>query len=332
MRSRTLSTVTDPLRRATDGSSPRPTRIAVERAGSSARFSVLDQGLYLAPRPVSVPLRRPGNGNPHLRVALIGIHMMLLGGDDVRIELTIGPGVTLEVIEPAGMVAYDAEGVASRWSLDAVLGEGAALIWDSAPFVAAGGSNVLRQTRMRLGTGSRVLLRETLVLGRSGEAGGALRSVTRLSGPDGDVLYEDLDLTGGRLAAVGVLGTSKVLASATAAGWRPLPEPGPGRQVPLGQAVEPGQPGQPVQPEEPGHPGQPVPVPQPDARPDGGPGRAGRGNAGRGTASRSNMSPSVHRFDLASSGAVLRALTDSAHQADRLVQAEYSRWRDLLTA
>lgn len=265
----------------------------MERSGAGARFSVLDQGLYLAPRPVSAPLREPDGGTPPLRVALIGIHMMLLGGDDIRIELNVGPGVTLEVIEPAGMVAYDAEGVASRWTLDAVLGEGSALVWDGAPFVIAGGANVLRQTHVRMGAGARVLIRETLVLGRSGETGGALRSVTRLTGPGGDFLYEDLDLTGVRRQAIGVLGTSKVLSSATAAGWRPPPEQGP----------ETG--------EDPGA----------------GPRRiTGPGNAGPGTAG-----PAAHRFELAADGAVLRALADSAHQADRLVQPEYDRWKVQLT-
>ncbi|WP_104161632.1 urease accessory protein UreD [Arthrobacter sp. ZGTC212] len=204
---------------------PRPTRISVERAGDRARFSVLDQGLYLAPRPVN------GTADPlHLRVALIGIHMMLLGGDDVRIEVSVDPGVTLEVVEPAGMVAYDADLVPSRWSLDAELGEDAALIWDGASFVAAAGSNVRRQTRLQLASGARALVRETLVLGRSGEHGGRLRSITRAAGPGGDLLYEDLDLTGPRHRAVGILGDAKVVATATAVGWRPgaLPEPAAG--------------------------------------------------------------------------------------------------------
>ncbi|MBP3037330.1 urease accessory protein UreD [Arthrobacter sp. zg-ZUI100] len=204
----------------TDTALPRPTRISVDQVGGRARFSVLDQGLYLAPRPVS------GGSHPlHLRVALIGIHMMLLGGDGVRIQVSVGPGVTLEVVEPAGLVAYDADLVPSRWVLEAELGEGSALIWDGASFVAASGSNVQRETRLRLAAGARALIRETLVLGRSGEAGGRLRSITRVTGEDGDLLYEDLDLTGPREDAVGILGGSRVMASVTAVGWRPDPLP-----------------------------------------------------------------------------------------------------------
>jgi len=204
---------------------PRPTRISVEHDGGRARFSVLDQGLYLAARPVN------GTARPlHLRVALIGIHMMLLGGDDVRIEVSVGPGVTLEVVEPAGLVAYDADLVPSRWSLHAELGEDSALIWDGASFVAAAGSNVQRETRLQLAAGARALVRETLVLGRSGEHGGRLRSTTRAAGPGGDILFEDLNLTGPRDRAVGILGAAKAVASATAVGWRP------------GQAAVPGVP------------------------------------------------------------------------------------------
>ncbi|MCC3270266.1 urease accessory protein UreD [Arthrobacter gengyunqii] len=232
-RSRTLSLTATKPSSGTGMPRPRPTRISVERAGDRARFSVLDQGLYLAPRPVN------GTTDPlHLRVALIGIHMMLLGGDDVRIEITVGPGVTLEVVEPAGQVAYDADLVPSRWSLDAELGEDSSLIWDGASFVAAAGSNVQRHTRLHLAAGARALVRETLVLGRSGEHGGMLRSVTRAAGPDGDILYEDLDLTGARERAVGILGDAKIVASATAVGWRPGAQPVPAPQpVPTAESA-----------------------------------------------------------------------------------------------
>ncbi|MCC3291890.1 urease accessory protein UreD [Arthrobacter sp. zg-Y1110] len=250
----------------------RPTRIAVEAAGDGARFALLDQGHYLAPRPVAGG--SGGSGARQLRVALIGIHMMLLAGDDVRIEVSVGPGVTLEVVEPAGMVAYDAEGKQSRWTLEAVLAEGAVMIWEGAPFVAASGSNVLRETRVKLGPGARLLIRETLVLGRSGEEAGPLRSIARLTGPNGDYLYEDLDLRGTRHRAVGVLGTAKVLSSATAAGWRP-------------QALHPN-----------------------------GGARPGDGSA--------------RRLDLAAEGAVIRALSGTAHEAARETDPVYRLWKDQL--
>ncbi len=198
---------------------PRPTRVAAELVDGRARFSVLDQGDHLAPR----PLNSAAAGFPpsHLRLALIGISMMLLGGDDVVVEVSLGPGVTLEITEPAGVVAYNSDGRASHWAMRADLNAGSTLVWEGATFVAALGSNVRREIRVDLGTGARALMQEVLVLGRSGETGGQLRNVSRFTGADGDYLYEDLDLTGARQRAVGILGGSKVMTSLTAIGWRP---------------------------------------------------------------------------------------------------------------
>ncbi|MBG6182970.1 urease accessory protein [Arthrobacter sp. CAN_A214] len=200
------------------GSAPeaRATLVSCELVGGRARISVLDQGQFLAPRPVHA------SGDPaHLKVALIGIAMMLLGGDEVALHVEVGAGVVLEVVEPAGMVAYDADGERSRWKLKAQVADGGTLIWDGAPMVASSGSNVLRETTVSLGLKARVLMRETLVLGRSGEVGGQVRSVSRFRGPEGDYLYEDLDLTGSGRAAVGILGNSRVMDGVTAVGWRP---------------------------------------------------------------------------------------------------------------
>ncbi|WP_162150478.1 urease accessory protein UreD [Arthrobacter sp. H5] len=199
----------------------RPARISVGLVNGRARFSRLDQGDFLAPRPVH---GTTGSDAHRLRVALIGTGMMLLGGDHVCIEVEVGAGVTLEIVEPAGLVAYNADGVESSWALQATVHDGGTLIWDGATFVAGHGSNVVRRTEVLLNRNSRVLLRECLVLGRSGEVGGDLRSVTRLRGGAGDLLVEDLDLTGHLRGSVGVMGSSKVLASVTAAGWRPSPE------------------------------------------------------------------------------------------------------------
>ena len=260
----------------------RPTRISTELKGGRGRFTELDQGHYLAPRPV----RGAFSPSPrHLRVALIGIHMMLLGEDDVRLQVRVGAGTVLEVVEPAGMVAYDADGIASRWTLDAELEDGAVLIWDGAPLIVADGANLVRRTDIRLGSGARALVRETLVLGRSGEQGGDLRSVTRIRGQAGDYLYEDLDLTGARRRAVGVMGTAKVMAGVTAAGWRPA-----------------------------------------DAFAVAAPGTAPGTTAASGTDV--GRPRSARRLDLAAAGAVHRALTDTAHEAEHELAPAWMLWKD----
>ncbi|NOJ63610.1 MULTISPECIES: urease accessory protein UreD [unclassified Arthrobacter] len=201
----------------------RSTRIGVELAGGRASYTVLDQGQFLAPRPVHRVAGRSGTGpDPtHARVALIGISMMLLGGDDVLIEVSVGAGVTLEVVEPAGLVAYNAAGVQARWRLSATVADGGTLLWAGAPLVVAEGANVLRDTRVSLAAGARLVLQEVLVRGRTGESPGELRSSVRCSGPAGDLLYEDLDLTGDHRSAVGVLGGTRVLGAVTALGFTP---------------------------------------------------------------------------------------------------------------
>ncbi|MBP2217931.1 urease accessory protein UreD [Arthrobacter sp. CAN_C5] len=205
------------------GEPVRPTRIGVELARGRASYSVLDQGQFLAPRPVHPLAGSPGAGvDPtHARVALIGISMMLLGGDEVLIEVSVGAGVTLEVVEPAGLVAYNAAGVQARWRLSATVADGGTLLWAGAPLVVAEGANVLRETRVSLAAGARLVLQEVLVRGRTGERPGELRSSVRCTGPAGDLLVEELDLTGDHRSAMGVLGGTRVLGAVTALGFTP---------------------------------------------------------------------------------------------------------------
>jgi len=129
------------------------------------------------------------------RVALVASTALLLGGDHVEFDVRVGPGGWLDVVETAGTVAYDARGAASRWTVRARLGPGARLTWNGEPFVIADGANVHRVTDIELAAGATACLRETLVFGRAGEAGGALRSATRVRLDAADLLVEDLDLT-----------------------------------------------------------------------------------------------------------------------------------------
>lgn len=83
--------------------SKRPTRVDVELIDGRARIRTLDQGYFVAARPLQISGSR-------VRIALIGIHMSLLGGDVVDLQVQAGEGVTLEAVEPVGTVAYNAEG------------------------------------------------------------------------------------------------------------------------------------------------------------------------------------------------------------------------------
>ncbi len=196
----------------------RPTRIALETDdGGGVRWTLLDQGDSIAPRPL-------WTSQGSARVALVGISMMLLGGDDVRIRVQVGEGARLEVVEIAALIAHRAEGAWASWSMDVSVGRNATFLYDGAPLIAATGSAVRRDMTIRLAEGSHALLRETLVLGRDGERGGVIDSTMRIDGVDGPILVDRVRL-GDRAARLpGLAGAHRVVDSVLAVGWRPIVE------------------------------------------------------------------------------------------------------------
>ncbi|MDR7303615.1 urease accessory protein UreD [Haloactinomyces albus] len=192
--------------------SPATTTVAVELVGDRAQAAALDGGDYLRPRLLSID-------GPYVRIALIGVCGMLLAGDEVGVHIEIGHGVQLEIIEPAGMVAYDARGGRAGWTATARVASGGVLVWRGAPFVVSGGADVRRHTELSLEEGARALLGETLVLGRSGEDSGRLHATLRASHAERELLTDELDLRSSALrSAPGILGNARVLTTAALLG------------------------------------------------------------------------------------------------------------------
>ncbi|GAB2592731.1 urease accessory protein UreD [Kribbella endophytica] len=172
-----------------------------------------------------------------VRVALVAAGALLLAGDEVRIEVVAQGKLRLEIVETAGTVAYAMRGGSARWDVDVMLTDGAELSWHGEPFVVAEGADVERSTSIALGDGCRATLRESLVLGRHGEAGGRLRTSTRVTTASrstegaadgradgsGELLVEELDLSPGVRSGWAVLGDARCLDSITTLGHR-LPE------------------------------------------------------------------------------------------------------------
>ncbi len=182
-----------------------------------------------------------------VRVALVAAGALLLAGDDVQIQVVAHGKVRLEIVETAGTVAYAMRGGSARWDVEIALTDGAELSWHGEPFVVAEGAEVERSTSIALGEGCRATLRESLVLGRHGEAGGRLRTKMRatttggstesavdrrlpladrtegLAGVDGELLVEVLDLSPGVRSGWAVLGDARCLDSITTLGHR-LPD------------------------------------------------------------------------------------------------------------
>lgn len=192
-----------------------PARIAVDLAGSRARVTHLAASPYVAPRLVDQDAER-------VRIALVAVCATLLAGDHVRIDVRIGAGVRLELIEPTGTVAYDARGAETSWHATATVGERATLVWAGAPFVVADGAHVHRRTTLDIDDGAMALVRELLVLGRSGESGGRLRAQTDVAYNLRPLLVEDIDLRDpDHRSAPGILGGSRVVGTIALLGTRP---------------------------------------------------------------------------------------------------------------
>ncbi len=156
-----------------------------------------------------------------VRLALVSTVALLLGGDDVVVDVDVGPGVHAEIVEIAGVVAYDMRGSRASWTVRASVGAGATLLWEGLPLVVSAGADVVRALSLELHADALCLLRETVVLGRTGEVGGDLLQTTDVRRPDGHpVLREDLDLTRAHRDTPVVLGGARCLDTVTLLGAR----------------------------------------------------------------------------------------------------------------
>lgn len=147
----------------------------------------------------------------HARVCLVPEGALLLAGDGVELDVEVGEGARLDLVEPGGTVAFDMRGDAARWSVLVTLGRDARLTWAGEPFVVSAGADVERRTVVRVGPGARLALRETLVLGRFGEPPGRVRVTTSVLDDRGPLHVEDLPLDA--TSATGLLGGQRVMAS-----------------------------------------------------------------------------------------------------------------------
>lgn len=146
-----------------------------------------------------------------LRIALVARVALLLAGYHVTLDLRLDLGLSLEVVETAGTVAYDMRGGSASWRLIADIGAGASPTWDAKPLVASAGADVERSTDITLGAGAVALVRECLVLGRSGEVGGDLRTSTYVTHHGRPLVCEELDLGRDQRSAFAVLDTRRCL-------------------------------------------------------------------------------------------------------------------------
>ncbi|MFC8501117.1 urease accessory protein UreD [Pedococcus sp. NPDC057267] len=172
----------------------------------------------LAPRVVRVTGCRA-------EVALVATTATLLGGDEVRLDVEVGTGTWLDLRDVAGTVAYHGRGRACRVDVRLTVAPGGTLTWAGEPLVVSGGAVVTRTLDVDVAAGGRLLLRDTVALGRSGEAGGDLRCTTTACVDGRPALVEELRLGPSARSQPGVLGGARVVDTVTALGWRPTGAP-----------------------------------------------------------------------------------------------------------
>jgi len=131
-------------------------------------------------------------GADSARVQLVPERALLLAGDDVALEIEVEAGLRLELGEVGGTVAYDMRGGSARWRTSYRVETGASLVHQTLSWVSAEGSDVERLTEAHLYGDASLVLRETLVLGRYGEAPGALVAHTKVYRDGAEVLVEEL--------------------------------------------------------------------------------------------------------------------------------------------
>ena len=155
-----------------------------------------------------------------VRIALVAQRALLLASDEVSIDVHVGDSTHVHLIEPAGTVAYHMRGRSAAWNVTVQVERGGSLTWHGEPFVVSEGASVSRTLDATLAESARLLLRETIVLGRTGERGGRLRSSTRIADAIGPTVVEDLDVGDDRPE---VVGPNRVIDTVLAIG-QPIPE------------------------------------------------------------------------------------------------------------
>lgn len=158
--------------------------LAVERGGVRAARSSVPLGLR--------QLRDERDGV--VRVAVVQTGAMLLDGDDLSLSVTVEAGARLVLCDVSATLAHPmASRVGASWRLSVRAGAGAAVVLVEQPLIVADGARVRREVSIDLAPDARLLHRETLVLGRHGEEGGAIRARTRVLRAGRPVFDDTLD-------------------------------------------------------------------------------------------------------------------------------------------
>jgi urease accessory protein len=130
-------------------------------------------------------------------VYLVGGAAGPIGGDLLGLRIDVGAGATLRVRSAAASIALPGpDGLESVLTVTADVGAGALLEYLPEPVVVSAGSRHATVIRVTLAEGASLVLRDELLLGRHGEAGGAARSVLSVDYAGRPLLRQALEVSG----------------------------------------------------------------------------------------------------------------------------------------
>jgi urease accessory protein len=212
-------------------------RVVVERGtdGRSAVRELRSQSpLTLLPQRGAVATR-----SPVPTVHMVGSATTPLGGDDVLLDVEVGPGAGLVLTGVAAAVALPGRG-ASRLVVRLQVADGASLQYLPEPTIVTARADHRGELHADLGVDARLRCREVLVAGRSGEQAGHFRGLVRVRDAGRPLLVQEQELgdpglqaSAAHLAGRRVLGTEVLVwgadpTDAVAGDWWSL-SPLPGR-------------------------------------------------------------------------------------------------------
>ncbi|ALE83970.1 urease accessory protein UreD [Pseudonocardia sp. HH130629-09] len=188
-----------------------------------------------AQAPLALVPRRgvAGAARPDAVVHLVGSASTPLAGDDVELDVAVGPGAHLVLIGVAAAVALPGAGRPSRTVLRCTVADGASLTYRPEPTVVTARADHETVLDVTLAPTASLHTRDVLVAGRTGERAGRYRGTVHVTEDGLPLLVQTqelgdplLDSSPAHLAGHRVLGTEVLvdpgrepLAAASGPGW-----------------------------------------------------------------------------------------------------------------
>jgi urease accessory protein len=140
-------------------------------------------------------------------VYLVGGAAGPLGGDQLTLRITVGAGASLRLRTAAAAIALPGlDGLESELRVNARVAAGGRLEYLPEPVVVSAGARHATVVSVDLAAGATLLLRDEVLLGRHGEAGGTARSVLRVSYAGRPLLHQSVAVSGSDEASLGPAG------------------------------------------------------------------------------------------------------------------------------